>query len=104
MKFLKYESSTEIVLLGPVVKSSDGHSRSTTLALTTAPAIRVSKQGSTLANRNDTGAVTARYGGYYTVPLSTVDTGTYGHLRLITQMVGLPTGKNNPGRRTRCTI
>jgi hypothetical protein len=85
MKLLKYESSTEIIMLGPIVKSTDGYSRSTALSLTTAPAIRMSKKGSTFVNRNDTGAVTARYGGYYTVPLSTVDTGTYGHLRVMVQ-------------------
>jgi hypothetical protein len=85
MKLLKYESSTEIIMLGPVVKSSDGHSRSTALSLTTAPAIRVSKQGSTFVNRDDTGAVTARYGAYYTIPLSTVDVGTYGILRVALQ-------------------
>jgi hypothetical protein len=85
MKLLKYQSSTETILIGPVIKSTDGYSRSTALTLTTAPAIRLSKVGSTLVNRNDTGAVSIRYGGFYSVPLSTVDTGTYGHLRVTLQ-------------------
>ena len=85
MRLLKYESSTEIIMVGPICKSSDGHTRSTALALTTAPAVRVSKKGSTFISRDDTGAVTARYGGYYTVPLSTVDTGTYGSVRVMLQ-------------------
>ena len=65
------------------MKSSDGISPATALALTTAPAIKVSKNGSTFANRDSTQVVTARHGGHYTVPLSSDDLNTEGRLKLI---------------------
>lgn len=84
MKLLK-QNTTAMVMLGPIMKSSDAKTPSTALSLTTAPAIRLSKNGSTFINRDSSGAVTARHGGYYTVPLSSSDVNTLGPLKVIVQ-------------------
>lgn len=81
MRYLRYQNSTDIIV-GPILASSDGITPFTTAALTTAPAIMLFKNGSTAVNRGSTGAVVARINGYYTVPISTVDSGTYGQMRL----------------------
>lgn len=84
MKKIK-QYSTGTIMLGPVIGSSDGLTPSTALSLTTAPAVRFSKNGSTFVSRSSTGAVTARHGGYYTIPYSSVDSATLGPLRVILQ-------------------
>lgn len=74
--------SSAVIMLGPVTKSSDGVTANTTLALTTAPAIKISKSGSTFVNRDSTQAVTHRRDGNYTVPLSSDDMNTEGYIMI----------------------
>lgn len=81
MHFLENGSSA-VIMVGPAIASSDGYTPSTALALTTAPAIRLSKNGAAYGNRGSTIAVASTYAGYYSVSLSSNDTDTLGRLRI----------------------
>jgi hypothetical protein len=76
------KGSSAIIMAGPAIASSDGYTPSTALALTTAPAIRLSKNGAAYGNRGSTIAVASTYAGYYSVSLSSNDTDTLGRLRI----------------------
>jgi hypothetical protein len=81
MHFLE-KGSSAVIMGGPIIASSDGYSPSTALALTTGPAIKLSKNGAAYGNRGSTQAVASTVGGYYTIPLSSNDTDTLGRLRM----------------------
>lgn len=75
------------VLIGPFVDSTDGDTAETGLTLSQAD-IKLSKNGQTLAQKNDATAATHDANGYYNCELDATDTNTEGLLVLIVHESG----------------
>lgn len=86
---LKANTAVDI-LIGPFVDSTDGVTAETGLTLSQAD-IQLSKNGQTLAQKNDTTAATHDANGYYNCELDATDTNTEGNLVVtITESGALP--------------
>lgn len=72
------EDTAATVNLGPFLDKTDGVTPETALA----PTVRVSKNGGAWANRDSGSAIAHSENGWYSVPLSAVDTDTAGRLLL----------------------
>lgn len=75
------QSTAATIALGPFVDSTDGFTAETGLTISQAD-IRLSKNGGTFAQTNNSAGATHMENGYYSVPLDTTDTGTLGRLRV----------------------
>jgi len=75
------------VLIGPFVDSTDGNTDETGLTISQAD-IRLSKNGQTMAQKNDVNAATHDALGYYNCPLDATDTNTEGQLDIIVHESG----------------
>jgi len=75
------------VLIGPFIDDTDGKSAETGLTLSQAD-IKLSKNGQTLAQKNDDTAATHDANGYYNCELDATDTNTEGTLTLIVHESG----------------
>ena len=79
-RFLKQSTATTVVL-GPFVDDTDAKTAETALTISQAD-IRLSKNGGTFAQTNNSAGATHMENGYYSVPLDTTDSNTLGHLRV----------------------
>ena len=75
------KQGTTVIMVGALIKTSDGYTRSNTQALTTAK-VKLSKNAAALANKACTKASCVSTHGMYRVFLSTVDSGTPGLLKV----------------------
>lgn len=80
MDILKQSTSATIVM-GPFLDSTDGNTAETGLTITQAD-IRMSKNGGTFAQTNNSAGATHMEGGKYSVPLDATDTNTLGRIRV----------------------
>ena len=88
------QSTAVNVMLGPFVDSTDGVTTEESLTLAQAD-LQISKNGGAAAQKNNVTSATHIYGGNYSVPLDTTDTGTLGSLRLMCKKSGaLPVVKD----------
>jgi hypothetical protein len=87
------QNSTTTLKVGPFVSGADNVTVATGLA--GALVVKLSKQGGTLAARNDAVAITHDADGIYTVELNGTDTGTLGRLTLAVT----PGSPNKPVRQ-----
>jgi hypothetical protein len=78
--YLKQSTAVTIVL-GPFLDSADGVTPETGLTISQAD-VRLSKNGGSFAQKNDTGSCTHMENGNYSCALNTTDTGTVGVLRV----------------------
>ena len=81
MIYLK-QSTTVTLLLGPFLDETDGKTAETALTITQAE-VRLSKNGGNMAQKGNATSCVHDELGYYTCPLSTVDTGTLGILKVM---------------------
>jgi hypothetical protein len=79
MEFLR--QGTTMIMVGPFLKTSNGYTRSTAEALTTAK-VKLSKNDATFANKACTKSSTHSAHGQYKIFLTTADSGTLGRLRV----------------------
>lgn len=79
--FLLKQSTAVDVAVGPFVDAEDGVTAETGLTITQ-PDIRLSKNGAAFAQKSAAQTASHMENGYYSVNLSTTDTGTLGRLRL----------------------
>src|SRR5690606_21763772 len=79
--FLLKQSTAVDVAVGPFVDAEDGVTAETDLTITQ-PDIRLSKNGAAFAQKSAAQPASHMENGYYSVNLSTTDTGTLGRLRL----------------------
>jgi hypothetical protein len=86
MNILK-QSTAATLVLGPFVDNLDGFTAETALSIAQAD-VRLSKNAGTFAQKGDTTAATHMENGYYSVPLSTTDTGTLGRLTIAVNKTG----------------
>lgn len=85
---LELKANTAVdVLIGPFVDSTDGDTAETGLTLSQAD-IKLSKNGQTLAQKNDATAASHDSDGYYNCELDATDTNTEGQLVLIVHETG----------------
>jgi len=75
------QSTAVTVKMGPFVDSSDGDTEETGLTISQAD-IRLSKNGGSFAQTNNSAGATHDENGIYGVPLDTTDTGTLGRLQV----------------------
>lgn len=87
------QSSSTTIKVGPFVSGADNVTVATGLAGTLV--IKLSKQGGTMAARNDATAITHDADGIYTVVLNGTDTGTLGRL----SVTATPGSPNKPVRQ-----
>lgn len=73
------KQGTTVIMVGPLLKSSNGYTRSNTQSLSTLK-VKLSKNDAALANKACTKASCVSTHGMYRVFLSTVDSGTLGRL------------------------
>jgi hypothetical protein len=84
--FLQANTAVD-VLIGPFVDNTDGDTALTSLTLSQAD-IKLSKEGQTLAQKNDATAAASDANGYYNCELDATDTNTEGTLVLIVHETG----------------
>ena len=75
------QSTASTIKLGPFLDDTDGKTPETGLTISQAD-IRLSKNGGTFAQSNNTAGATHNENGYYDVPLNTTDANTLGTLRV----------------------
>lgn len=75
------KQGTTVIMVGPLLKSSNGYTRSNTQALSTVK-VKLSKNDAALANKACTKASCVSTHGMYRVFLTTVDSGTLGRLQV----------------------
>jgi hypothetical protein len=78
--FLK-QSTTATIPLGPFVDDTDGKTAETSLTISQAD-VRLSKNGGSFAQKNDSGSCSHMENGYYAASLNATDTNTLGRLRI----------------------
>ncbi|NIV10440.1 MAG: hypothetical protein GWN62_03830, partial [Aliifodinibius sp.] len=81
------QSTAVDVLIGPFVDEDDGKTAETGLTLAQAD-IKLSKNGQTLAQKNDNTSASHDANGYYNCELDATDTNTCGQLTLIVHESG----------------
>jgi len=81
------QSTAATITLGPFVDSTDGATAETGLTLSQAD-VRLSKNGSAFAQKNDANSCTHQENGNYTCALSASDTNTLGLLRVAVAEAG----------------
>jgi hypothetical protein len=81
MIYLK-QSTAVTILVGPFIDETDGFTAETALTITQAE-VRISKNAANIIQKGDATSLTHDELGYYTCPLSTVDTGTLGILHVM---------------------
>lgn len=86
MQFLKANTAVDI-LIGPFVDDTDGKTAETALTLSQAD-IKLSKNGQTLAQKNDITTAVHDANGYYNCELDATDTNTEGNMVLIVHETG----------------
>lgn len=86
MLYLK-QSTAATVKIGPFLDDADGKTVEDGLTIAQA-AVRLSKNGGDIAQKNDATGCTHDELGYYNCPLSTTDTGTLGQLTLAVHATG----------------
>lgn len=74
-------NTTVSVIIGPFLDSTDGITAETSLTISQAD-VRLSKNGGTWAQKNNTSACSHMESGYYLCPLNTTDTNTMGNLSI----------------------
>ncbi len=84
--FLK-QSTAATIVLGPFVDDVDGKTAETALTIAQAD-VRLSKNGGSFAQKNDTGSAGHMENGYYSCALNTTDTNTPGRLRVAVSKSG----------------
>jgi len=86
MLFLK-QSTAVTVKIGPFLDSTDGNTQETALTIAQADVV-LSKNGGTMAAKNDATSCTHDAKGVYGCPLNATDTGTLGRLQLFVHVTG----------------
>lgn len=86
MNYLK-QSTAATIVLGPFIDDTDGKTAETGLTIAQAD-VRLSKAGGAFAQKGDASSATHMEFGYYSVPLSTADTGTLGPLKVCVSEAG----------------
>lgn len=81
------QSTAVDVLVGPFVDSTDGDTEETGLTISQSDVL-LSKNGQTLAQKNDANAAAHDADGYYNCPLNTTDSNTVGQLVLEVHVAG----------------
>lgn len=81
------QSTATTVKLGPFIDSTDGVTPEEGLTISQAD-VRLSKQGGTYAQKNDSSAATHDDMGEYSINLNATDTNTLGRLRIMIQEAG----------------
>ena len=81
------QSTAVTVSFGPFVSSTDGFTPQTALSLTQAET-RLSKNGGSYAQKNDSATATHLEEGNYSVTLNATDTGTLGFMRISIYVTG----------------
>lgn len=81
------QSTAATVLIGPFIDDTDGKTAETALTLSQAD-IKLSKNGGTLAQKNEATTATHDANGYYACLINTTDTNTLGILTLIVHETG----------------
>ena len=84
--FLK-QSTAATLSLGPFVDDTDGKTAETALTIAQAD-VRLSKNGASYAQKNDSNSCTHQENGYYSCALNTTDTNTLGRLRVAVSKSG----------------
>ncbi len=84
--FLK-QSTAATVSLGPFVDDGDGKTAETALTIAQAD-VRLSKNGATYAQKNDSGSCAHQENGYYSCALNATDSNTLGRLRVAVSKSG----------------
>ena len=81
------QSTAVTIKMGPFLDDTDGKTQKTALTISQAD-IRLSKNGGTLAQSNNSAGATHDANGIYGVPLDTTDTNTLGRLKVFIQESG----------------
>ena len=81
------QSTAVTLLIGPFLDSTDGNTAETALTIAQAD-VYVSKNGGTMAAKNDVTSCTHDALGYYTCPLDATDTNTLGILKIMVHPAG----------------
>lgn len=81
------QSSTGTFIIGPFVDNSDGATPKTALTIAQAD-VRLSKNGTAFAQKNEATSASHVEAGYYSVPYNATDTNTLGILKLSVTMTG----------------
>jgi len=86
IRILKQSTATNL-LIGPFLDDTDGKTAETALTIAQAD-VRLSKNGGNMAQKNNATSCTHDELGYYSCPLSTTDTNTLGHLKVMVHKAG----------------
>lgn len=88
--YLRQSTATTLVI-GPFLDDADGKTPETVLTINQSEVLLWKEGGTTLAQKNDSGATTHRSSGLYTTPINTTDTNTSGMLVVsVTKTGALP--------------